>query len=188
MILPRLTSSFLLLIPLVFSNHAAALPNDREQPIHISANTAEVDDSKGISIYRGKVNMTQGSIKLKAEQVVIHSDSQGISKLVATGSPAHFQQLPEPNKEITHAFGKTIEYYVAEERIELKKEAKLEQEQNIFTGERIDYDMKQRIVNAFGSGSQTSTPSDDTLVNLVIQPTKASSENKTDTEQTGNGQ
>lgn len=176
MIRPRLINFLFVIAAFLLSSLAVALPNDREQPIHISANSAEIDDSKGISIYRGKVNMTQGSIKLKAEQIIIHSDAQGISKLIATGAPAHFQQLPETDKQMMHAFGETIEYYIAEERIELKKQAKLEQEQNIFTGERIDYDIKQRLVNAYGSGSKTRTTSDDTRVNLVIQPTKTSDE------------
>lgn len=181
MIRPRLINSLFVISVFLFPSLAAALPNDREQPIHISANSAEIDDNKGISIYRGKVSMTQGSIKLKAEQIIIHSDAQGISKLVATGEPAHFQQLPETDKQMMHAFGETIEYYIAEERIELKKQAKLEQEQNIFTGERIDYDIKQRLVNAYGSGSQTRTPTDDTRVNLVIQPSNKDGDSNTQT-------
>lgn len=153
------------------SSSAYALPDDRNQPIHISSDTAEIDDSTGRSIYRGKVYMTQGSIKLKADQVTIISNAQGISKLIAIGIPAHFQQLPEPNKNIMHAFGNTIEYFVAGERIELKKQAKLVQEQNTFTGERIDYDIKQRIVNAYAD-KKTNLTADKPRVNLVIQPTK----------------
>ena len=124
--------------------------------MHITSDTAEVDDKTGRSIYRGKVIIRQGTINLKADQVTIHSNAQGIAKLVAIGTPAHFQQRPEAKKTIMHAFGNTIEYFVSEERIELKKQAKLEQEQNVFTGERIDYDIKHRIVNAYG-GSQTSS-------------------------------
>jgi len=70
-----------------------------------------------------------------------------------------------------HAFGNTIEYFVSEQRIELKKQAKLEQEQNVFTGERIDYDIKRRIVNAY-AGNQINSSSDTPRVNLIIQPNK----------------
>ena len=74
-----------------------------------------------------------------------------------------------------HAFGNTIEYFVSEERIELKKQAKLEQEQNVFTGERIDYDIKRRVVNAYG-GTQTNSSTDTPRVNLIIQPNKTPSQ------------
>jgi lipopolysaccharide export system protein LptA len=148
-----------------------ALPDDRNQPIHISSDTAEVDDKTGLSIYRGTVKIVQGTINLAADQVTIHSDNQGISKLVAVGAPAHFQQLPEAETTIMHAFGNTIEYFVSEERIELKKQAKLEQEQNVFTGERIDYDIKRRVVNAYGD-RQPSASAATARVNLIIQPNK----------------
>jgi len=148
-----------------------ALPGDRNQPIHISSDTAEIDEISGLSVYRGKVNISQGTINLKADQVTIHSDTQGIAKLVAIGTPAHFQQLPEVEKNTLHAFGNTIEYFVVEQRIELKQQAKLEQEQNVFTGERIDYDIKLRVVNAY-SDNQTNSATDKPRVNLIIQPTK----------------
>ena len=150
-----------------------ALPDDRNQPIHISSDTAEIDDRTGRSVYRGKVLMSQGSIKLKADQVTIINDDNGISKLIAIGIPAHFQQLPELDKSITHAFGNRIEYFVADERIELIKQAKLEQEQNVFTGERIDYDMKNRVVNAYAD-KVTNPSKDKPRVNLIIQPNNAS--------------
>jgi len=166
-----LTAFFFVIAPSI-SN---ALPDDRNQPIHITSDTAEVDDKTGRSIYRGKVKIIQGTIHLNADQVTIHSNAQGIAKLVAIGTPAHFQQLPEVEKNIMHAFGNTIEYFVSEERIELKKQAKLEQEQNVFTGERIDYDIKRRVVNAYG-GTQTSSSTDTPRVNLIIQPNKTPSQ------------
>lgn len=177
MIRPKLTNICLCLMALLPAA-ASALPNDQQQPLHISSDTAEVDDLKGISIYRGAVYITQGSIKLKAKKVTIYSNNQGISKLVAIGSPAHFQQLPESGGEIMHAFGNTIEYYVAEERIKLKKQAKLEQEKNVFTGERIDYDIKRRVVNAYSDSNQGNSSSDSPRVNLVIQPNKINNSDK----------
>jgi lipopolysaccharide export system protein LptA len=157
-----------------------ALPNDSNQPISITSDTAEVNDKAGISIYRGKVNITQGTIKLVADQVTIYSDGQGISKLVAIGTPAHFQLQPDIEKTITHAFGNTIEYFISEERIELKKQAKLEQEQNVLTGERIDYDIKRSIVNAYGDQQpNSSTP---LRVNFIIQPNNSTTKDNSTNE------
>lgn len=155
-----------------------ALPNDKDQPIHIKSDTAEIDDARGISIYRGHVNIDQGSINLKAEVVTIYNDNNGISKVIATGSPAHYQQQNKPEEAMMHAYGNTINYFLTDQRIELRKNAKLEQEQNTFTGERIDYNMKLRVVNAYStsnpsSNKETSSPSGKSRVEMVIQPNKA---------------
>lgn len=145
-----------------------ALPSDKEQPIHIKSDTAEIDDAKGISIYRGNVNIDQGSMNLKAEVVTIYNDEEGISKVIAVGSPAHYRQQSEENEPFTHAFGNTINYFLADERIELRKNAKLQQEQDSFTGDRIDYDMKTRKVNAYSN----QTSGNDSRVQMVLQPKK----------------
>ncbi len=154
-----------------------ALPNDKNQPIHIKSDTAEIDDAKGISIYRGHVNIDQGSINLKAEVVTIYNDDDGISKVIATGKPAHYQQQHKTDEALMHAYGNTINYFLTDERIELRKNAKLEQEQNTFTGERIDYNMKLRVVNAYSSNTAASekgtpTPPSNSRVEMVIQPNK----------------
>lgn len=170
------TKLALLLTTGLFSAMALGLPSDKDQPIHIKSDTAEIDDAKGISIYRGNVNIDQGTINLKAEVVTIYNDEEGISKVIAVGKPAHYQQQNEIDEPMTHAYGDTINYFLANERIELRKNAKLEQQQNTFTGERIDYDMKHKVVNAYsqntGGGTAASNQNTKSRVEMVIQPNK----------------
>ena len=170
------TSLCLLIGLFIFSPTAWSLPDDKNQPIHIKSDKAEIDDSKGISIYIGNVNLDQGTINLVADKVTIYSDENGISRITALGEPASFQQQQEENKPLMHAYGKTIDYFLSEERIELRKNAKLEQDQNIFTGESIDYDISQRKVNASGGTSNNSK--DTSRVEMVIQPNKINSDKK----------
>ena len=151
---------------------ANALPDDRNKPIHITSDTAEIDDKTGNSVYRGKVKMVQGTINLEGDQITIFSNSDGVTHLIAIGAPAHFQQQSEANKELTHAYGNTIEYFIAKEKMKLIKQARLVQDSNVFTGERIDYDMKKRLVNAYG-GDQTSSTAETPRVNMIIQPAKS---------------
>lgn len=146
------------------------LPSDKEQPIHIKSDTAEIDDAKGISIYRGNVNIEQGTINLKAEVVTIYNDENGISKVIAVGNPAHYRQQNEADEPLTHAFGNTINYFLTDERIELRKNAKLQQQQDSFTGDRIDYDIKNRKVNAYSNDGGSSNR--DSRVKMVLQPKK----------------
>ncbi len=160
----RLAIFWLLLLPAM----SMALPNDQSQPIHIKSDTAEIDDAKGISIYRGKVIIKQGTLHLTADTVTIYNKGKSISRLVAVGNPAHYKQQQKDNESLTHAFGKKIEYLLANERIIITDNARLEQEQNSFAGDRIDYDIKQKIVNAYSDNkSSQGKPS---RVEMVIQP------------------
>ena len=47
----------------LLSGLAHALPSDSQQPINIQADSAEMDDKRGVAIYRGDVIITQGTLK-----------------------------------------------------------------------------------------------------------------------------
>ena len=164
--LTRLLLGILFLLPTL----CTALPDDHSQPIHIKSDTAELDDAKGISIYQGNVIVDQGTLNLEGDTVTIYSNAKGISKLVTTGKPAHYQQKHEENKPLTHAFGNTIEYFLTEKRITIAHGARLVQGQNSFAGDRIDYDIKREVVNAYSDNS--AHPDNPSRVEMVIQPNK----------------
>lgn len=172
--LTKLLLGMLSLLPVV----CKALPDDRSQPIYIKSDTAEINDAKGISIYRGKVTIDQGTINLKADTITIYNGAKGISRLVAIGEPAHYQQQHRPNEPLTHAFGNTIEYFLTDERIAIVHSARLEQEQNSFAGDRIDYDMKRKVVNAYSDSSPGSGKK--SRVEMIIQPNKTLIDSGTD--------
>lgn len=167
-----------LLLLALLPSVSMALPNDKDQPIHIRSDSAEIDDAKGVSIYRGNVNIDQGSMNLTAEVVTIHNSKEGISKVIAQGNPAHYRQQNAINEPHTHAFGNTINYYIDDERIELRKNAKLEQEKDYFTGERIDYDIKNRMVNAY-SNEAGGAPGQSRVI-MVLQPKKGKNPESTE--------
>ena len=68
-------------IPLFFSlalacasSVAMALPSDREQPIRVQADSAELDERQGVAVYRGSVVITQGTLKITGDTVTITQD------------------------------------------------------------------------------------------------------------------
>lgn len=145
---------------------AVALPSDRNQPIRIQADKANLDDRKGIAIYTGDVIITQGTIRLYGDKVTIYRDQIGdIKKLIALGKPARYQEKTDPAKGIMRAYGLTIEYMAQREKIHLIKQAKVDQDGNIFTGDRIDYDLKTDLVNARAEDNSQSG-----RVEMLIQP------------------
>ena len=76
----------LLCLAAVFGSPASwALPTDREQPIRVQADSAELDDKQGVAVYRGDVVVTQGSMKLTANRAQVFQSMQ---------APCHETHLP----------------------------------------------------------------------------------------------
>ena len=89
---PGLLARCALLVLLLCSLFAHALEDDRSKPIHVKADTAERDDKRGITTYRGDVVIDQGSLNIAAQEVIMYG-STSIERIVATGRPAR----PSPN-------------------------------------------------------------------------------------------
>ncbi|CAD5375622.1 Lipopolysaccharide export system protein LptA [Pseudomonas sp. OF001] len=151
---------------------AWSLPSDRNQPIRVQADSAELDDAQGVAVYRGGVVITQGSLKITGDTVTITQDKSGdIEVFTATGKPAYYEQQPAADKPLVKAYGLTIQYFAANERIVLIDQAKVVQEGNTFEGEKIVYDTQRQIVNAGrATGSKVTTPR--ARIDMVIQPRK----------------
>ena len=49
---------------------ASALSTDRDQPINLEADEAELDQTEGVSTYVGNVVVTQGSMKVESDRMV----------------------------------------------------------------------------------------------------------------------
>lgn len=149
-----------------------ALPSDREQPIRVQADSAELDDKQGVAVYRGGVVITQGTLKITGDTVTITQDANGdVEVFTSVGKPAYYEQKPAVDKEIVKAYGLTIQYFASNERIVLIDQAKVIQEGNTFEGEKIVYDTQRQIVNAGrATGTALSTPRP--RIDMVIQPRK----------------
>ena len=73
----------------MLSGLAYALPSDRNQPINVQADSAEMDDKRGVAIYRGDVIITQGTLKITGDTVTITLDQAGdIDVFTSVGKPA----------------------------------------------------------------------------------------------------
>ncbi|TBV04104.1 lipopolysaccharide transport periplasmic protein LptA [Phytopseudomonas dryadis] len=169
----RFVKTFPLLLSLgamLGSTSAWALPTDREQPIRVQADSAELDDKQGVAVYRGDVVITQGTLKITGDTVTITQNAQGdIDVFTSVGKPAYYEQKPAADKQIVKAYGLTIQYFASNERIVLLDQAKVVQEGNTFEGEKIVYDTQRQIVNAGrATGSNVTTPRP--RIDMVIQP------------------
>lgn len=142
---------------------ANALSDDRNQPMYVEADRASIDDKRGISVYRGNVKITQGTLQLTATELTVESHNGDIVKAIATGQPATYRQRPDGKDQDVEAESLRMEYFAQEQKIILLDKAHVRQAGDTFSSDKIHYDIAKDIVNA-GDGA----PGD--RVHITIQP------------------
>ncbi|MDH5301158.1 MAG: lipopolysaccharide transport periplasmic protein LptA [Gammaproteobacteria bacterium] len=152
------------IITWIVASNAWALPDDSKQNIHIEADQVDIDDRNGVSTYSGKVQLIQGSIRLTADNIVVHTENRVLVKIIANGKPSTFRQKPEAGKLDVVAKALQLEYLARDGKLILTRSASLNQGMNMFSGNRILYDLNQSYVRA-ESDDQSSQ-----RVQVVIQP------------------
>lgn len=137
---------------------AVARNSDRDQPIKLSADQAEIDNIKGVSVYRGDVLLIQGTLTITGEIMHIYyaPDSRELDHIVVEGHPASYRELPEGESEYVHAKAPRMEYYAAgPRRIRLLQGATLWQGHNTFRGKQVVYDIEADQVVARSGKDKT---------------------------------
>ncbi len=151
---------------------AQALPEDADQPINIRADTVEYDQSGNRIIYRGSVQVDQGTLRVTAETMTIDlQDGNKVKRITAEDTPARYQQQIEVNKAPVRAEALTIVYHTQDERVDLKGSANLEQEGSTLTGDLIVYDIVAGRVDA--------SATEEAPVTMVLQPSAMESSGET---------
>jgi len=160
----RLSSMWFLCLAGLASTPVVALTSDKEQPINIEADQVDIDERNGVSTYTGKVTLSQGTLHMSADTVVVYTHERRLIKMVASGNPAKFRQRPDDATQDVQAKAKQVEYRAPEGIVLLKDDAELRQGDNSFAGARIEYDSARNAVRASGS-----TPGSG-RVQVIIQP------------------
>ena len=159
----------------VGSSDARALSTDREEPIVIEAQAAEVDNRSKITIYRGDVVITQGTLRITGDTVWIHyNDANAITKAISVGTPAKFRQLPDGKKDYMTAAAERMEYHADRDVILLLGNARYGEGKDKITAPRIVYDSRQGRVTAGANpdGGQTGDSDKADRVRITITPKK----------------
>ncbi len=129
-----------------------ALTSDKKQPIEVEADYAELDDLKGITIYKGNVIITQGSIKIAGDiMTATYNDDGELDTMIVEGKPAHYEQLPENNKTKDVAEALRMEFYSLKNYVVLINKALMQQQDLRFTGDRIEYNTETSKIIAKGN-------------------------------------
>jgi len=144
---PRSNKFSLLLVLLLAGQFgmAYAEKTDREKPIHIESDKMSLDNANRVSIFEGKVDLTQGTLHVIAEKVVVTEDATGHKFCVATGHLASFRQKRDEANEYVEGYGERIEYDTLKEQVDLFVRARVKREQDDVRGDHITYNTQTEI-------------------------------------------
>lgn len=155
--MPRRTDHrhLLALLVIVLPLTATALPEDAEQPIHVTANSAKLDEKTGEAVYRGNVLVVQGTLRVNGDTLNLQVDNKGSLQTARTfGKPAHYQQKIDPAKGLVTAEADEIQFDNSTGVMTLIGNAVLRQDGATFNGPRITYSTLSKQVEASGDANQ----------------------------------
>ena len=146
------------------------------QIIYLEADTVDIDEKKGVSVYKGNVKLSRGDITIVADMMRVYKNDSGLQNLIATGKPVEFNKAASIDKsgaKQKEIKGQALEidYNAKNEIIKLKNDAKLWQGKDQFSGHIIVYNIASETVTA-SKGSASNG-----RVKVIIHPDTDAAEN-----------
>jgi len=142
---------------------------DRDMPINLEADQVLIDDVQQTSTFTGNVRLSQGSLLIRGDKIVITQDKDGFKRATAYGKTADFRQKREGVDGYVEGYGERIEYNTQSETLDLHIGARLKRDQDEVRGEHITYNAKTEIFQVNGS-SANSGDKPPQRVHAVLQP------------------
>ncbi|WP_340642746.1 lipopolysaccharide transport periplasmic protein LptA [Rhodocyclus gracilis] len=151
---------------------------DRDKPINLEADRISVDDIKKVQIYEGAVVLTQGTLQIRTDRLIVTQDADGFQRGTAIGGAkglAHFRQKREGKDDFIEGEGERIEYDARSEKTEFFVRAWVKNGQDEVRGHYVVYDSlseKYLVTNGVNAnGSPAKTPGVPAgRVRAILQP------------------
>lgn len=162
----RLTGAILCLLIGLPVAHGQDSTNDASAPpVELVADSAEVDDAQGISVYRGEVVLTRGRLRIEGDVMHVYADDDGrLERVTVDGAPATYRETLA-DAATRHAEAPRMEYFaIGPERLILRQGGRLWQGDNTVTG---------RVITHYPQAGRTVAESGDDdaeRVNVTVTP------------------
>jgi lipopolysaccharide export system protein LptA len=141
----------LLAVALAAASPARAEKADREKEIQVLADRLSADDAKKEAVYEGNVVITQGTMRITSEKIVVREDAQGYRTYVATGNPVTFRQKRDKVDDWIDGSASRAEFDDRSEQLRLYSGARLKSSQGELTGDFISYDRGKEFFEVTGA-------------------------------------
>ena len=144
---------------------------DREKPVNLEADRVDLDDAKKEAVFEGNVTLTQGTLLIKADKIIVKQDADGFQYGIAYGSPAHFRQKREGFDDFIEGFSERLEYDGKADKVQLFTNARIQRGRDEVRGDYIAYNAITEFFQVIGGGKTAATPGNPQgRVRAVIQP------------------
>ncbi len=173
----NVASKLLVLLLILTAPLARAELTDRDQPVQIEANRITVDEATKTQVFEGAVQLTQGTMVIRAEKLVVSQDANGYQKGIAYGGNGHlasFRQKREGRDEYVEGEAERIEHDAKTEKTELFNKARIKSGLDEVLGEYILFDglRENYVVSGTSPDAATEPARTPGRVRAVIQPKK----------------
>lgn len=166
----QLSLNLSLSLSLCFSLPVLAESADRDKPIELEADTVTVNDAKKTSTYSGKVILTQGTLIIHADKLVVREDKDGFQHSTSTGNPTTFKQKREGKNEYMQGSGQRIEYDGRMDKVQLYTKAWVKRGEDVVYGDYISYDANAEYAEVIGGTKSENGVTSSGRVRAIIQP------------------
>ncbi len=153
---------------------------DRDKPVHLEADRVSIDDARQTGTFEGNVQLTQGTMSIRGDKLVVVQYQDGNTHGTATGNPASLRQKREGSDEYIEGFGDRIEYDTREATIELFGHARMKRQHDEVRGDYIIYNSRTEIFQVRSGPDKSANPPGNTQpqqgrdrVRVIIQPRHA---------------
>lgn len=146
---------------------------DRDKPVSLESDRVFVDEAKKTHVFEGNVILTQGTLVIKSDKLMVVEDSGGFQKGTATGGPnglAWFRQKREGKNEFVEGEAERIEHDSKTEKSEFFNRAHVKSGQDDVRGQYIIYDAKSENYTVTNGPNGTVSQGKQERVRAVIQP------------------
>ncbi len=113
----------------------------RQPPIHLRADRIDIDQKKGLSLYRGHVVFTQGTLRLTAARAEVQNRASVLETITAEGRPVTFRHRPEGLTDFVEGEASRAVYHAPTRRVDLYGEVQVRRGRDLFRGAVLHYDI-----------------------------------------------
>lgn len=157
-----------LLLGLMLASPCQAERADRDKPVHIEADQVLVEDAQKVETFTGNVQMTQGTMLIRGDKIVVTEDAEGFQHATAYGQTASFRQKREGLDEYVEGYGERIEHDTKAETVDFYVKARVVRTQDEVRGEHITYSQKTEIFKVNSGAAVAGGPPK--RVRAILQP------------------
>ncbi len=158
----------------------AALPAlaeraDRDKPVNLEADRVDLDDARKEAVFIGSVTLTQGTLSIRADKLIVKQDAAGFQYGIAYGTPAQFRQKREGVDEYIEGSSERLEYDSQGDKVQMFTNARIQRGADEVRGDYISYNALTEFFQVIGATKSSVAPgSPKGRVRAIIQPKRKS--------------